>query len=166
MKIGQKLSIPLIIVSLGNIITGISRGDNLIYYLLYVGIILIPAIVLLSGKIKVSYKFMSLLMLLFSVASIFGNDITVLNGVFFLTYSLYIAPKNKYLYWIYGAITTTATIARYTFGGFLPSDIFVHLSGISFVLLVYSHYIHVVPQKLCYNECVSYINLVLIMSIK
>ncbi|MCK5603486.1 hypothetical protein KAR91_16495 [Candidatus Pacearchaeota archaeon] len=149
MRIEQKLIIPLLIISIGNTITCISKQLDMLSYFLYVGLFLMMIIPLSINKIKIPYNVFSLILLGFSLISISVNDPSVLNDIFLFTYSIHISKRSNKTYWIYGIIYSTVLISRYTFGGMAPSEIMVHLAGISFIFVIYQHYIH--PKSEIFN---------------
>ena len=158
MRIEQKLSYPIFFIILGNILTGIIKNKDLIYYLSYVGIFIILISLLIFRIVKLKDSTVSLMLLLFSCIALFQEDITALNDVTFLILSLFITVKSKKIYLIYGAVYSVLLLTRYTLTDMSPSDIIMHISGISFILILYQHYIH--PKKTIKKELeLNYINL-------
>ncbi len=142
MRIGQKLNIPLLIISVGNLINGLKRNEGLYYYIWYVGIfvLLIPIMHLIPEK--KDKKIVSTILLLLSCLGIFiGGDFNLVSVTFFC-FSIAILEPNKQTYIIYSIIMSIILIAKLTFTDINVSQFSVTIAGSSSVIIIYQHYIH------------------------
>jgi len=144
-RIEQKLSIPIAVVALGNIITGILKHKDVVYYLSFVGILFLLSIFLLTGIIKSKPKQFSIFLLFIAISSTLIGTPSVMNGAFFLCFSLYIAPNKTWIYWVYGGSIIVSLMTKYTISHMSISEMIVHFAGSLFVVLIYFHYIHPKP---------------------
>ncbi len=147
MRIEQKLIFPLLLIAFGNLITGIIKNENLTYYVLYVGIFLGGIPILYFLRIKINERVLSYVFLVFSLVSILINDASVLNDVFFLTFSLVLFQNKKWIYGLYSTAYIGILISRYSFGGYSASEMSVHLAGYLFIFFIFQDIILPKVQK-------------------
>jgi hypothetical protein len=145
MRIGQKLTLPLIMIATGNTITGILKNQNVTYYLLYVGLIIVFSFILSSKKIKISNNLISIILLILCVGSMFNQDISALNDVLFFTFATFISQRSKTYYMYQGIIYVVLLTITYTLNEIISSELMVHLAGVAFMLIIYQDRIH--PKK-------------------
>jgi len=144
MRIGQKLSIPLSIISVGNLVNGLYRGEDFEYYLFY-SIIFIPIIFLFwFVKKELKNEKISLILLILSMVGFWFNGDSSLAGTSLLTYSIYLSKNPKRIY-LYSGVSLLLFIIRFTFTGQNPAQAATYLAGSSFLFVLYHHYIH--PSK-------------------
>ena len=155
MRIEQKLSFPIFFIIIGNILTGIIKSSPVIDLVLYIVPFIILIFLLFFKVIKLKNTTMSIILLLFSCLSMFQEDITALNDITFLILSLFICVKSKKVYLIYGAIYSILLLTRYTLTEMSLSEIVTHISGISFIFILYQHYMHVKKKEKSYIKVIE-----------
>lgn len=136
-RVGQLLSIPLFIVSIGNIITNTSKGLGLEYYIFNVCLVLIIALFLLFSKVDVPDNTLSVILLILCLSSIFNQHLSALNDVLFFSLATYISHRPKKYYLYQGLIYVILLTINYTLLNTFTSEIIVHLGGVSFALIIF-----------------------------
>lgn len=146
MRIGQKLTLPLILLTVFNIITGITRHEDIYYYALYLGVFL-PIIILLVviKKEFINKNTISWMLLLLSVIVEYNSLATELTGISLLFLSMAISTKSKKTYITYALLFLTVLIYKFNLSNIDPSQLMAYLSGVLFASVIYQHYIH--PKK-------------------
>lgn len=144
MRIEQKLAIPIIFVTLGNLVNGLYRSKDLFYFLAYVGVFIIPIIFMVFTKITTD-KMISKFLLIMSCFAVWLNDYADLTSVIFFCFSIFIVKQDKKSLYIYAGITVFFVMLKFTFHGVNMSQIIAFISGSSFIFILYFHYIH--PKK-------------------
>lgn len=140
MRIGQKLSIPLGIVVIGNLIAVVLNNGSLFDYIMYVGIF-IPIITVLLLIKNPKNKIVSIILLALSCIGVwFGGDTNLVSATLFC-FAIYISMDKKTIF-IYSGCLLISIILKFTFMGLNIPQLFVILSGSSFIIILYQHYIH------------------------
>jgi hypothetical protein len=142
MRIEQKISIPLFIVGIGNAINGVLNKDTLFYYVFYVAVLVIPAIIFLFIKIKKSDMGISILLLFISLIALWLDDIRSLFGLMLLTYSIILSGGKKKVCYVYFSLAVFTVILRFALYSHSSTGFIVYLAGSAFVLIIFQHYIH------------------------
>lgn len=142
MKTGQKLGIPLFLIGIGNLISGITSNKSIWFYPHYVIVFFIVGILLTLNVLKVSKNALSIILLLFSLLALWFDDVRSLTGIFLFTYSIYLSKRKSIGYWIYGLLSVTSIMGRFFIDGLSANQMIIYLSGTSFVVIVYIYYIH------------------------
>ena len=156
MRIGQKLSLPLGIVIIGNLISCIIFKDPFIYYIMYVGIFIPIIIALLLFPKNPKNKIVSIILLLLSCIGIwFGGDSNLISATLFC-FAIYIAKPEKRTIYIYSGSLIISMILKFTFMGLNIPQFFVIIAGSAFILVLYQHYIHPRQNKAELKEVVVF----------
>lgn len=142
MRIGQKLSIPLAIIIVGNLINGLVRGETLFYYIMYVGIFVPIVMLLLLFPRNPKNKIISIILLILSCIGIwFGGDTNLVSATLFC-FAIYIFRDNKRVIYIYSGSLIFSVILKFTIVGLNIPQFFVIMAGSAFIIVLYQHYIH------------------------
>lgn len=143
MRIEQKLTIPMIVIAIGNAIKGVFRGDEFIYYITHVFVfIVISLTIILFKKIKLNEKIAAFIMLLFSIFSAIPADINAINVFFFLLFSISTKKLDKKIYWVYGITVLSTVMKRFETIGANPSSVINYIAAILFIFIFYQYFIH------------------------
>lgn len=147
MRIGQKLSMPIFLLILFNIITGITNQKDTTYYLLYVIIFLPVFIPLLAIKKELINKnTISWLVLIISLIVQYMGDPDDLTGTALLFLSMAISMKSKKSYIVYISLFSSILIYKSNISNIDPSQLMAYLSGVLFASIIYQHYIHPIKE--------------------
>jgi len=142
MRIGQKLSISLGIISIGNTVNGFLRNESLFYYIMYVGIFIPIIIILLLFPKSPKDTIISIILLSLSCIGIwFGGDTNLVSATLFC-FAIYIGIKNKRTIYIYSGFLIVSILLKFSFLGLNIPQFFVIMAGSSFIIVLYQHYIH------------------------
>lgn len=141
MRIEQKLSIPLIIISFGNTINGVINKESLFYYIFYSFIFVIIAIIIQFIKLKKSEKRVSILLLIISLIALWLDDIRSLFGLMLLTYAISLSGNDKKYYLTYLILAIITIILRFTLYSHSATGLIIYLAGSTFIIIIYYHYI-------------------------
>lgn len=146
-RIGQKLSLSIILILISNIMTGVTESKNINYYLYYVllvSLLIIPLCLLKKDLPKTLLSGVLLFMSFIAIIDI-NNDISNKNGFFYFLMSASIAPKSKKVYIIYFSVFTSALLYKFNILNSVPSQIIGYIGGLSFIGFIYEEHIH--PKK-------------------
>ena len=142
MRIGQKLSIPLAIITVGNLINGLIRGEVLFYYIMYVGIFIPIILTLVLFPKSPKNKIVSIILLILSCIGVwFGGDSNLASATLFC-FAIYIFRDNKRMIYIYSGSLILSVILKFTIMGLNIPQFFVIMAGSAFIIVLYQHYIH------------------------
>ncbi len=142
MRIGQKLSIPLSIIVVGNLISCIIFKDPFIYYLMYVGIFIpVVTFLLVFPKIPKDRTISIILLILSCIGVWFGGDTNLVSATLFC-FAIYIFRSNKRIIYIYSGCLILSVILKFTIMGLNIPQFFVIMAGSAFIIVLYQHYIH------------------------
>lgn len=142
MRIGQKLSISLAIIIVGNLINGLIRGESLFYYIMYVGIFIPIILVLILFPKSPKNKIVSIILLILSCIGVwFGGDSNLVSATLFC-FAIYIFRDNKRIIYIYSGSLIVSVILKFTIMGLNIPQFFVIMAGSAFIIVLYQHYIH------------------------
>ncbi len=140
MRIGQKLSIPLGVISLGHLVNGIFNGENLFYYLVYVGMFAVLAVSLLVVRGKRGDLFLSYSLLLFSLVGTWLGTYTDINSMLLLIFSIHITGNNRKKHIVFLSLFGLSLIGKYTYLKLNIPQLLVFVSGCSALVILYYHY--------------------------
>ncbi len=147
MRIGQKLSIPLIIILIGNIADCVIKQSPLVEYFTYGAVFIVPALLSYFLVKKINFRIISVSLLVISVGAIWLGDGTDLTSIGLLCFALYIGRvKTKHLYF-YGLGLSISIMGKFLFEGHGITQLTVYLSGAFFIMVIYEHYIHPKPPR-------------------
>ena len=142
MRIGQKLSIPLSIVLVGNLITAIVGKNPLMDYIMYVGIFIPVILLLILFPKSPKNKIVSIILLILSCIGVwFGGDTNLVSAILFC-FAIYIFRSNKRIIYIYSGCLILSVILKFTIMGLNIPQFFVIMAGSTFIIVLYQHYIH------------------------
>ncbi len=139
MRIGHKLSIPILAVAIGNVAEAILISRPILEYFQNILIFFIYAIILLIPK-KNEDRFMSISLIIFSCIGVWFGAYTDINCVLILIFALYISGNNKKLHIIYLSLFATVIVVKYAYLGLKIPQLVVFSGGISSFLVLYYHY--------------------------
>jgi hypothetical protein len=148
MRIGQKLSFPLLLLVISNIITGITNKATLFEYISFIGffIVIIGCLFFIKKEI-VTKPFIAWLILALSLIAQFLLDVTDLTGISLFVLSLSISKKSKQSYMIYSSLFFAILLYKFNTSGMHPSQLMAYSSGIMLFLTIYQHYIHPIKDN-------------------
>ena len=103
LRIGQKLSLSIILLLISKISTGLSENKDIVYYLEHVLLLAIIFIPLFIVKKEIPKKILSWVLLAMSIPTItaVGSDQSNMNGVFFFLFSVTLSTKSIKIYVLY-----------------------------------------------------------------
>ncbi len=139
MRIGHKLPIPLIAVSIGNLVESIQTSKPPIHFISNIGVFVVFVIALLLPK-KNEDKFMSISLIIFSCIGAWFGTYTDINCVLILIFALYISGNNKKTHIIYLSIFATVIVTKYAYLGLKIPQLVVFSGGVSAFMILYYHY--------------------------
>jgi hypothetical protein len=147
LRIGQKLSLGVIIFVISNIMTSVQLGDTLIYCLIYSVSPLIVIIPLVLIKKELPKTILSWILLLVSIPTMLDktNDISNMNGYFLFLFSVSISTKSPQIYIIYFSVFIMTLLNKFNITFSAPSQIVGYIGGLYIIGVVYENYIH--PKK-------------------
>ncbi len=142
MRIGQKLSISIAIILIGNAVNGLIRGELLFYYIMYVGIFIPIILILLLFPKTPKNRIVSIILLILSCIGVwFGGDSNLVSATLFC-FAIYIIRPEKRTIYVYSGSLIISMILKFTFMGLNIPQFFVVMAGSSFIIILYQHYIH------------------------
>jgi Na+/serine symporter len=146
MKIEQKISIPLFIIAMGNLVNIIIKDGTFFNFIIYSAPFFIFPIYLLLSKKDISNKAMSNALLILSlISSWVGASASLISATLFC-FAMYIeTPKKQLIFRAYFSTITTSLMIRLAQEGFDSLQTFIYIAGCSFIFIIYQHYIH--PKK-------------------
>ena len=142
MRIGQKLSIPLAVIIVGNLINGLIKGETLFYYIMYAGIFIPIIIFLLVFPKSPKNRAISIILLILSNIGVwFGGDSNLISVTLFC-FAIYIYRDSKRMIYIYSGLLIISIILKFTLLELNIPQFFVIMAGSAFIIVLYQHYIH------------------------
>lgn len=142
MRIGQKLSLPLAIITIGNLVDCIIKNSPFIDYIMYVGIFIPIILILLLFPKTPKNRIVSIILLILSCIGVwFGGDTNLVSATLFC-FAIYIVRPEKRTIYIYSGSLIISVILKFTFMGLNIPQFFVVMAGSAFIIVLYQHYIH------------------------
>jgi hypothetical protein len=147
LRIGQKLSLSMLLLIIANIMTGINNAETIGNYLTKVVLLSLLTIPLFLVKKEFPKKILSWVLLVLSIPTLMaeGSDPSNMNGIFLFLFSVSLAPKSKKVYLIFFSLFTASLLYRFNLAKMTPSQIIEYIAGVSFIGIFYQEYIH--PKK-------------------
>lgn len=142
MRIGRKLSLPLIIIAIGNLVDCIIKNSPLIDYIIYVGIFIPIILFLLIFPKTPKNRTISIILLVLSCIGVwFGGDSNLVSATLFC-FAIYISKNSKRTIYIYSGALIISMILKFAIMGLNIPQFFVIIAGSSFIIILYQYYIH------------------------
>lgn len=145
LRIGQKLSLSMLLLLISNLMTVLTVGTNT-NPALTVGLICL-IVPMFFVKKEMHKNVLSWILLALSIPTLIDptNDISNMNGYFLFLFSMTIAFKSKIIYTVYLSIFISTLLYKFNIVGSAPSQIVGYFGALSFLGNFYQHYIH--PKK-------------------
>lgn len=147
MRIEHKFSIPLLVVAMGNTVSGIHQGRDILYYLSYVGVFLLFIGIIYKVPKKLASRTQSIMLLALSCMAAILGDPTDLTAASLFCFSLYTAKNTVKTLSLYIGIISFFLMIKFTFLGMTISQVIAFGAGASILVIYYLHFIHPKDNK-------------------
>lgn len=142
MRIEQKISLPLFIISISNFILYLMNDSGIVYLITSVGVYFVIGIFLLFKTIKISRNNISLLLIFASIMTLILDHPMSLSGISLFTFAMLTSGKKKRELFIYSIIVISIIVVRFSIQRIQMYETIKYLAGIYTILIAYFEFIH------------------------
>jgi hypothetical protein len=146
LRIERELLIPLFLLTIANTLTAIDIKASIPTMLLYILFFILVGAVIQIKKLINNKNTIAAILLIFSIVStVTSEGFSVVVGIFYLSYSLFIVVLPQRVYFVYGVIYIPLLMINFFRHNYTSAQSIGYMAGILFVFIIYRRLIH--PKK-------------------